>query len=476
MIPITSFRDPGGFCFVCDHRLFRAVSPQAIAGIAPFLSSDMAKTLVASRDLVSSRTLDPSEQDALLRHDDFRLLAHGRLVGAVLEHERIEFASYPYEWAPDMLHAAGLLTLNLAQSCLNDGFSLKDASPYNVLFRGSAPIFIDVLSFERRNPGDPLWKPYAQFCRTFLLPLLANKAWGVRLADIFGTRRDGLEPAEVYRLCGPLQKLRPPFLTLVSMPTWLSRKATGNAIYRDRFLADPQKARFILESSFRRLRRVLQSLRPRDAGTSIWSHYEESHSYANAALEAKEEFLRNLLRDIRPKRVLDVGANTGRFSAIAARAKAEVVAIDSDAACVGALWQRAQSEELNILPLVVDLARPSAGSGWRNRECAGFLGRASRAFDVVLMLGVLHHLLITERVPLKEILDLAAELTTRWLVIEFMGPEDKMFQILTRGRGQLYAGLTTATFEAACQGTFVLVRSQRVPGMDRWLYILEKSS
>jgi hypothetical protein len=30
---------------------------------------------------------------------------------------------------------------------LREGFGLKDATPYNVLFRGAQPVFVDLLSF-----------------------------------------------------------------------------------------------------------------------------------------------------------------------------------------------------------------------------------------------------------------------------------------------------------------------------------------
>ena len=56
----------------------------------------------------------------------------------VWEHERIPFPSFPYEWPPEMLEAAGSLTLDLAEAALEEGFGLKDATPYNVLFRGAA--------------------------------------------------------------------------------------------------------------------------------------------------------------------------------------------------------------------------------------------------------------------------------------------------------------------------------------------------
>jgi hypothetical protein len=73
---------------------------------------------------------------------------------AIFEHERIPFPSYAHEWPPEMLAAAGTLTLELFRNALPEGFGLKDATPYNVLFRGAQPVFVDVLSFERREPRD----------------------------------------------------------------------------------------------------------------------------------------------------------------------------------------------------------------------------------------------------------------------------------------------------------------------------------
>jgi len=475
MLSAASFRDPDGFCFAWDDKILRAVNSQALAAIEPFLSSAAAGGLIARRQLVPTRRLSPSEVDRLSASEEFQSLARGREVAAVFEHEKVEFASYPYEWAPEMLHAAGMLTLDLAQACLAEGYSLKDATPYNILFPGCAPVFIDVLSFERRNPRDPIWRPHAQFCRTFLLPLLANRLWGIRLADAFTGRRDGLDPAEVYRLCGPVRKLLPPLLTLVSLPKWLSGTGTRKSMYRDRLVADPRSARFVLDSLFNRLRRTLRSVRPEEPRRTVWSGYMDSHTYTEAGFKAKEDFVRGFLSEHKPARALDVGANTGHFSALAARSAARVVAIDYDPGCIGQLWQRAKEWESGILPLVVDLSRPSPATGWRNRECASFLARAHGAFDAVLMLAVLHHLLVTERIPLEEVFELAANMTTRWLVIEFVSPQDEMFKTLARGRDHLHAGFTRASFEAACQRLFRIVRSEQLPGTDRWMYLLEKA-
>jgi hypothetical protein len=138
------------------------------------------------------------------------------------------------------------------------------------------------------------------------------------------------------------------------------------------------------------------------------------------------------------------------------------------------VWRRARSEKLDILPLVVNLTRPTPGMGWRNRECSSFLERARGHFDAVLMLAVIHHMLVTERVPLRDILDLAAELTRDILIVEFIAPDDSMFRRLTRGREELHKNLTHELFESVCREQFDIVRVQHVESSTRRLYLLRK--
>jgi 2-polyprenyl-3-methyl-5-hydroxy-6-metoxy-1,4-benzoquinol methylase len=474
--PVSSFRDPAGFCCTWGDRILRFVATENTSDLEAFLNTACARKLTAEGLLISTRKLPEAELARWRASGLPEKLASRTVAGLVFEHDRVSFPSYPYEWPPEMLFEAGRLTLDFAEASLAEGFGLKDATPYNILFRGSQPVFVDVLSFERRAAGDPVWLPYAQFVRTFLLPLLVNHRWGIRLADLLTTHRDGLEPQEVYRMCRPLERLSPSLLGLVSMPTWLSGNAEhqGGSIYKSQPLSDPEKAQFILETLLQRLRRKLESLRPKAQGGSTWSNYMDTHSYADGPFAAKEEFVNGVLRELAPKRVLDIGANTGHFSAMAARAGAEVVAIDYDVPCVGAIWRRAREQKLNILPLVVDLARPSAGAGWRNRECPSFLQRATGAFDCVLMLAAIHHLLVTERVPLEEILELTAQLTTSLAVIEFVEPQDVMFQRLTRGREHLHANLSHEVFETTCRPRFEILRATHLAGTHRWLYLLRK--
>jgi hypothetical protein len=474
--PSASFRDPSGTCCVIGERVLRVLDTESTRELEKFLETTTARNFTTQRRLVSTRRLPAAELAELQKSDQWRPFLIAQSDGGVFEHERVPFRSYPYEWPPEMLWEAGRLTLDLALSSFESGYGLKDATPYNVLFRGSEAVFIDVPSFELREPGDPVWRAYAQFVRTFLLPLLANRRWGIQVADVLRTRRDGLEPYEAYRFCGPVQRFMPPMLSLVSIPTWLRPKARarGEQLYERRLLANQAKAQFIFKSLLQRLQGTLYSLKSASRQRSDWTAYMQTHSYSEPAFAAKEQFVADTLRNFKPRRVLDVGANTGHFSALAAKGGAEVVAIDLDAACVGAVFNRAQDEKLNILPLVVDLARPTPALGWRNEECPSFLSRAAGRFDGVLMLAVTHHLLVTERIPLTEILALAAELTSSVLIIEYVGPEDEMFRELTRGREDLHADLTEGAFEAACSRHFDIASSVALAGAHRRLYCLRR--
>src|SRR5436190_8013799 len=234
-----SFRDPAGTVLRSAGRILRAVEPGSVAELEAFLATQAARDATEAGRLVTSVKLLPAEADGLSLGP-----------GAIFEHERIPFPSYAHEWPPEMLAAAGTLTLELFRSALPEGFGLKDATPYNVLFRGAQPVFVDVLSFERRQSRDATWRAYAQFVRTFLLPLAAHRFFGLSPADTFAGKRDGLEPGDLYRWAGFWKRLTPPLLSLVTLPTWMGGKASAGT-YHPKPAASPEQAQFILDHLLR---------------------------------------------------------------------------------------------------------------------------------------------------------------------------------------------------------------------------------
>jgi SAM-dependent methyltransferase len=461
--PRPSFRDPEGRTVVAEDRVLRYLRPGALTVLGEIEASASARELLASGAIISWQ---PANGDQTAPPD-------GGKWAAVIAHRRIPFASYPHEWPPEMLAAAGRLTLRIATALLADGFGLKDATPYNVLFDGPRPIHVDVLSMERRRPGDPLWLAEAQFQRTFVLPLLACRTLGQPVHLPFLAARDGLEPESLYRAVGPLRRLSPGFFGMVTLPVWLAGSAARRreGLYRGR-RTDAERAAFILRHRLGWLVRRLERALP-EAANSAWSDYEETRNYSAADLTAKDAFVQAALRRFTPASVLDVGCNTGRYSLMAAAAGARVVAVDSDPVVAGRLWSEASARGAEILPLVVDLARPTPALGWRNGECPSFLARAEGGFDAVLALAILHHLLVTHGIPLAEIIGLLARLTTKLVVVEFVSPEDANFRRLYRGREDLHAGLTEEAFARACETRFSILDRRPLQSGTRSMFLLQ---
>jgi 2-polyprenyl-3-methyl-5-hydroxy-6-metoxy-1,4-benzoquinol methylase len=472
----ASFRDPSGRVISSNGKIFRTINSGGVEEFNTAFSSNQLQSFVRSGSLVGARILDEAEKNefAAATARGFDIAAEE--ISLAVEHEKIPFPSYPYEWTPEMLYAAGQLTLDFAERLLPERIGLKDATPYNILFKGAKPVFVDWLSFEKRDPLDPIWIPQAQFVRTFILPLLVNKHFGMSLGEVFITNRDGLEPEDVYEMAGGLRKFRSPFLSMVTLPKMLgAKKSKDTSIYEKRRSDDPEKARFILEHQFKQLRKLLKKVAPNDNRTSEWAEYVgPKQHFTDEYLKQKDDFVNQTLAGLKPRTVLDVGCNTGYFSRIAARNGASVVSLDQDAVSVGNVWRTASEEGLDILPLVVDITRPSPGIGWRNSECPSFLERITGKFDAVLMLAVIHHMLVTERVPLPEIIKLFSEITTDTLIIEFVAPEDPMFKIIARGRDHLFKDLTNDSFRRECSKHFKIIREERLAQTNRWLYLLRR--
>lgn len=458
----ASFRDPAGRLYEHHGRLLRAVTPSGVENASLYLHSPALEPFKAAGRLIRGRVVTPAE---------------GPDPGAALliEHERIPFPCYPEEWAPPMLADAARLTLDLAEALLVEGLGLKDANPFNVLFAGPRAVFVDALSIERRAPLDPLWLPLAQFQRTFLLPLLATR-YGQSLPQSF-LRREGPEPAEIAALAGPLRRWLPPALTLATLPARLgrSRRAAASDFYTPKPAGSAEQARYVLTRLFRGLRRRLASLTP-PVADSAWSDYQnEGCHYSATDQEHKEKFVGAALAAWpAPARVLDVGANLGRYSQLAAQSGHRVVAIDSDAAVVGRLWRSASAAGADILPLVLNLAEPTPARGWDNAESPAFLQRARGAFDGILLLAVVHHLVVSHRVPIEAIVDLVAGLAPHEVLVEFVAPSDPQFDRLTRGRQALHQDYTRDRFESAWARHFHSLAQVELPDSGRRLYRLRR--
>lgn len=451
--PIETFRDPAGSLWIEGDLVKRRVKPKMAEAALRFLRSPLAKEWVAAGRLIPTSESASSECGEIL-----------------LEHPRVFFPSYPWEWTPDAWVAAAELTLDLCDALLGDGLILKDATPLNVLFDGTQAVFVDVMSIAERDPESPLWLAYAQFVRTFLLPLAAFRYLGWPLAASL-QKRDGYEPGDLYTHLRRVERWREPLRSLVTLPFLLEKRSKPTAAAA-KLRQTPEVATAVLRRNLRRLRLQLRKLKP--AGRdSRWSGYPDTADhYTDEDHKQKQAFVGEALLRAQPRQVLDLGANTGVYSRIAVSVGASVVAWDTDLGASERNWKLAAEKRLPIQPLIADPARPTPAVGWRNRESIGLLARAQGRFDCVMMLGLIHHLLVTDQIPLHEIAALLRDLTTRWAIVEWVPATDPRFAELVRGRDELYGHLNEAGFVAAIERHFSIATQERLKN-GRSLFLLE---
>jgi len=169
----------------------------------------------------------------------------------------------------------------------------------------------------------------------------------------------------------------------------------------------------------------------------------------------------------------DLGANVGRFSQIAARLGRRVVAWDVDPAASERHYQRLKtSGETLVLPLVQDIVNPSPGLGWAGAERAAFVDRSDA--DVVLALGLLHHLAISNNVPLEWIASLFARLAPS-AIVEFVPKDDPMVRRLLGSRRDVFLDYTQDGFERAFGTRFRVLAGVPIPDSGRIVYRMERT-
>jgi SAM-dependent methyltransferase len=451
-----SFRDPSGFIFWRDGQPYRQIQRRFAAEWDAFEASPLKARLIAQGRLIPDERV-PIEW------------AHGPDAHAVIRPERIEFISYPYEWTFGELRDAALLTLDTQLEAMSAGWQLKDASAFNVQFRDARPILIDSLSFEPLDEGTP-WVAYRQFCEHFLAPLALIARRDVRLASLLRADPGGVPLDLASRLLPWRTRLDFGLLSHLHLHARAQRRYAGNED-DGKAARGARISRHRLEGLVRNLRNTIERLAWEPTGT-VWSDYADHTSYGDAATADKARLVEAFVRQVSGSRVWDLGANTGRYSRIAADAGKRVLAFDIDPAAAERDYRQVRREGRgDILPLILDVANPSPGIGWAGRERRSLLDRADP--DVVLALALVHHLAITRNVPLSMVLGLFADLAP-WAVVEFVPKEDAMVRRLLSSRRDVFPDYTLEGFRAAAKERFEVIAEGPIEDSRRVLYLLRR--
>jgi hypothetical protein len=448
----ASFRDPSGFLFSRGGFLYRQVNRKYEQEYVRLMESGLYEKLVKAGLLIPHVEVDqaPAESDACYK---------------VIQPEHVAFISYPYEWSFGQLKNAALATLSIQRRALKAGMSLKDASAYNIQFVRGKPTLIDTLSFEMYKEGQP-WVAYRQFCQHFLAPLALMALKDVRLSQLLRVYIDGIPLDLASELLPYKTRFNFGLLTHIHLHASAQKKYAGEEVKSRGGSMNKDALTGLIES----LEATVKKLEWKPGGTE-WGNYYDITNYSDAAFEHKKKLVAEWTRRVNPTQVWDLGANNGVFSRVASEAAPYVISFDIDPTAVEQNYRQVKVEKNEkLLPLLLDLTNPSPALGWANRERDSFSARGP--VDLALALAVIHHLAISNNVPLPQLADFFAE-TSKWLVIEFVPKPDSQVKKLLASREDIFPTYTREGFEAAFGNRFKIHEAINVNESERVLYLME---
>jgi hypothetical protein len=454
----ASFRDPSGFLFSHRGRLFRQVNHSYKADYDRLMASGLYKKL--------------RNKGWLIPHDEIESWPDNNShCYKIIEPRRLPFISYPYEWCFSQLKDAALLTLNIQKESIGHGLVMKDASAYNIQFDKGRPVLIDTLSFSRYAEGEP-WNAYRQFCMHFLAPLVLMSRKDVRLGRLSMLYMDGIPLDLANQLLSLKVKLKPGIFAHICLHARLQRR---NSDLRPSLSGRISKNGMmgLLDSLEKTIMKLCWN-----PVRSQWANYYQATNYRESAFIEKMQIVRELAGELNPVTIWDFGANTGVFSrAVLENPKLNdcmVVSSDIDPGAVEINYLECKKQKSErIYPLLIDLTNPSSSIGWGNAERQSFYQRGP--VDLILALAFIHHIVISNNVPLEDVARLCSNLC-KYLIIEFVPKQDSQVKKILASRMDVFHDYTLDGFCTAFNRHFNLERKVAISGTDRTIFLFSNKT
>lgn len=389
----------------------------------------------------------------------------------IIEPEQIPFFTYPYEWSFNQYKEAALLTLKVQKFSLENGFSLKDASAFNLTFFKGKMVFVDTLSFDFYTEGTP-WRAYKQFISHFFGPLLLARYIGVESLKLMNSFIDGI-PIKMLSSMLPYKTKLNPFL--YSNIHLLAR-------YEDKHNEDYQGYSKVSKLSKKAQLNIIKSLydyikKMTLRESSEWGNYYDKTNYANDAFNEKASIIDGWIKKIHVKTLIDIGGNDGTFVRKITHNLEQALVCDIDNNSVDANFKSLKvNKETHMLPFVFDVLNPSANIGFSNKERDSFLKRIQNfAPDVTMALAVIHHMTLSGNIPF----DMSAQFFSsfsKYLIIEFPNRNDSWVQRLLNTKGEFkghFDFYTVENFELSYTKYFSIIEKVPIKNSERQMFLLK---
>lgn len=313
-----------------------------------------------------------------------------------LEHEMIPYELHPAECTSYMHWLSATTLLNLCCALSQRGYIISDAHPWNIMFQKGHPKFIDFGSIKKSKIITDGW--LEEFRKYYGVPIwLAACKFNVLALEY---RREHSKGVGIKLFGSNLAKKLIP-----------------------RGLAPPRKAFRTPEYFFQHISEWLEKNKPQTRARGKWGVYQQCGDSLDPLVPElpKPKFVYEILSKERPNKVLDFAANKGYYSKMAAMLGAAVIACDYEEYCVNECLHVAQANGLNITPALMDFKAPTPNYGVGLRGPDSFERMRS---DIVLALGLVHHICISQKIPMEIFCDICMSYAEKGILLEYVDPTD----------------------------------------------------
>lgn len=450
----SSYRDPSGFIFKENNKVYRQINPVFFDEYKAAVSAGIYKSLFDKKWLVSHKEISSD---------------HNKII---LEPEQLDFVTYPYEWSFTQYKHAAQLTLRLQLWLLENDFSLKDATAFNVTFQNGKAIFIDTLSIEKYKINAP-WKALKQFNEHFFGPLLLAQNYGGIHLKTLQHSINGIDLNEVKRQLPFFSRFNP---TVYSHMYLLSKSDVENDSNEGGSDPSVELSKASQIKMLSALDMFIDTMESKE--NTEWSKYYSETNYNEKSFLFKKDLIVKWNNELNVKKVIDLGGNDGTFGKELLPQVDQLIVCDIDQPAIDQCYlEHIKNDSSKLICLVNDLMQPSPAIGFNNQERASFNSRViDFAPDLSMALALIHHITLSGNVPFEMSAQYFSQLS-KYLIIEFPDREDSWVEFILnskRDARHLFDGYTISAFAKAYQKHFNLIKSEKIEGTARTLFLFER--
>lgn len=463
----VSFRDPDGFIIKLEDSFYRVVLKTYSEDLSCIEKSEVLATLSVIKHEKISPDAYPVELRAWLEEND------NRNILCIFKLQTIEIITYPWEWTPEMLTEAALLTLKTLKTLVQYNLTLKDASFFNIQFINGVPYFIDLLSIKKTKKFYP-WYAFGQFLQHFTFPAIIFKYGVFSNASFLQAFPEGINKKSASRLT-PLKSY---FNIFELLNVHLLSKISDKNTLSISKISDERKEKIKLLQLVDFIENYHSSIKFKKENQNHfqWENYYSKDVESVYYSHKKTVLLEYLNLCENEDAVLDLGCNTGEFTSLLTEYFSKIIAIEKDTKSCNVIREKlaANCNICNHWAVInSDLINPSPAIGWHNRERYSLLERVKS--PVVVCLALIHHIYFKGSIGMLEIAELLNNLTIRFLIIEFIDVGDDKIQLLAMQNNTRLSDYNLDNFISSLKVYFELKNETQLSDY-RYLYLFKKKN